>query len=149
MNNLISLKILNPEKVVYEDDVYEVILPTLDGEIGILRDHIPLVSIIKTGEIRIKKEKDINNTIALFTSGGTLEVRPALPKENKKTQVIILSSGSEFASDIDIQRAEDAYNRAKKAMEDKQNMSDVDFARLQTLVEKELNRVNIAKKWRR
>lgn len=148
MNNLISLKILSPEKVVYEDDVYEVIIPTENGEIGVLKDHIPLVSLIKTGEIRIKKERDTNNTVVLSISGGILEVRPALAKENKNTQVIILSSSSEFASEIDIARAEEAYERAKRAMEEKENISDVDFAKFQAIMEKELNRVKIAKKWK-
>lgn len=149
MQNLISLKILSPEKIVYEDDVYEVMVPTRSGEIGILPNHSPLVSIIKTGEILIKKIAGTSDIISLSISGGTLEVRPSKKSEGKKSEVIILSSGSELASEIDIARAENAYERAKRAMEEIENLSDVDFAKFQAIMERELNRVKIAKKWKR
>lgn len=149
MQNLISLKILSPEKIVYEDEVCEVVLPTQAGEIGVLPDHSPLVSIIKTGEVRIRKNPGASDVVSLSISGGTLEVRPSKKSEGKKSEVIILSSGSELASDIDIARAEEAYERAKRAMEDKENLSDVDFAKFQAIMERELNRVKIAKKWKR
>lgn len=148
MKHIISLKILTPEKIVYEDDVLEVVLPTVSGEIGIMPDHAPLVSIIKTGEVRITKERG-GDVVPLSISGGILEVRPSSKQKDQNSEVIILASKSEFASDIDINRAEEAYERAKRAMEEKENLSDVDFARLQAVLDKELNRVTVAKKWKR
>lgn len=148
MKNIISLKILTPEKIIYQDDVFEITLPTEAGEIGILPDHSPLVSIIKTGEIRIKKEQG-GQVVPLSVASGILEVRPSSKDKDKNSEVIILASNSEFASDIDIQRAEEAFNRAKKAMEEKENMSDIDFSKLQAVIDKELNRFNVAKKWKR
>ncbi len=148
MKNLISLKILTPEKFIYQDDVLEVSLPTESGEVSILPDHAPLVSIIKTGEIRIRKEEN-SDVVPLSIASGILEVRPSFKIDNKKTEIIILASTSEFASDIDIERSQQAYNRAQKAMEEKENLSDIDFAKLQAVIDKELNRINVSKKWRR
>lgn len=148
MKHVISLKILTPEKVVYQDDVFEVVIPTESGEVGILPDHAPLVSIIKTGEIRIKKEQG-GDIVPLSIASGILEVRPSSKEKDKNSEVIILASKSEVASDIDIKRSEEAYNRAKKAMEESENLSDIDFAKLQALIDRELNRINVAKKWRR
>lgn len=148
MKNIISLKILTPEQIIYSDEVSEVVLPTESGEIGVLPGHAPLVSIIKTGEIRIKK-KDNPDTIPLSISSGILEVRPINREKDQNSEVVVLAASSEFASEIDIERAEKAYERAKRAMEEKENISDVDFAKLQAVIDRELNRVNIAKKWRR
>lgn len=148
MKNLISLKILTPEKFIYQDDVLEVSLPTESGEVSILPDHAPLVSIIKTGEIRIRKEEN-SDVVPLSIASGILEVRPSSKIDNKKTEIIILASNSEFASDIDIERSQQAYDRAQKAMEEKENLSDIDFAKLQAVIDKELNRINVSKKWRR
>ena len=148
MKNLISLKILTPEKFIYQDDVLEVSLPTESGEVSILPDHAPLVSIIKTGEIRIRKEEN-SDVVPLSIASGVLEVRPSSKIDNKKTEIIILASNSEFASDIDIERSQQAYDRAQKAMEEKENLSDIDFAKLQAVIDKELNRINVSKKWRR
>ncbi|MDD3662639.1 MAG: ATP synthase F1 subunit epsilon [Candidatus Pacebacteria bacterium] len=147
MTNLISLKILTPEKVVYQDDVKKIVVPTESGEIGILPDHSPLVSIVKTGELKIEKES--NNIIPFSISSGIIEVRPSSNSNKKNSEVVILASRSELATEIDIERAEEAYNRAKKAMEETDNISDVDFAKFQAILDKELNRVKIAKKYRK
>jgi F-type H+-transporting ATPase subunit epsilon len=147
MSKLMSLKILTAEKVVYEDTVQKIVLPTESGEIGILPDHTPLVSIIKTGEIKIEKES--KNVIPLSIFSGILEVRPSSTNPKKDTEVIILASRSELATEIDIKRAEEAYERAQKAMEEADNLSDLDFAKFQALIDKELNRIKIAKKYRR
>jgi len=144
---IISLKILTPEKIIYEDDISEIVIPTESGEIGILPNHSPLVSVIKSGEIKIYKEQ--GEMISLSISTGTLEVRPSNKEKGINSEVIILASRSEMASGIDVKRAEKAYQRAQKAMEEIENISDVDFARFQAMMDKELNRVKIGKKYRR
>ena len=148
MTNLISLKILTPERTIYEDDVLEISATTESGEIGILNEHAPLVSIIKAGEIKILKDKN-SPFIHLSVDTGIIEVRPSSKSKGQKTEVIILASRSEVASEIDIKRAEDAYDRAKKAMEDAENISDVDFAKFQSMMEKEFNRIKVAKKYKK
>ncbi len=147
MSKPISLKILTPEKIIYQDEVLKVNIPTESGEIGILPDHAPLVSIIKPGEIRIEKKS--NEIVSLSVDTGILEVRPSSHQNNINSEIIILASTSELASDIDIKRAEEAYERAKKAMEESDNLSDVDFARFQAMIDKELNRIKIGKKYKK
>lgn len=148
MSKIIKLKILTPEKIVYQDEVLEITLPTESGEITILSQHAPLVSIVKTGEIRIKKQ-DNNEVIPFAISTGVVEIRSSDESEKMDTEVIILASRTESSSDIDIDRAQEAYKRAEKAMQEAENLLDVDYAKLQAVLEKELNRINIAKKWRK
>jgi len=143
----ISLKILTAEKIVYQDEVLKVVLPTKAGEIGILPDHAPLVSIISPGEIKLTKKE--NEFISLSIDGGILEVKASIKEDNLNSEVIILASSSELATEIDISRAEAAYNRAKKAMEEGDKLSSVDFARFEALINKELNRIKIGKKYKK
>lgn len=148
MSHFIDLKILTPEKIVYQDEVIEITLPTEAGEITILPDHAPLVTIAKTGEIRFKKA-NTEDIIALSLSSGVVEIRPSSVQTGKNSEVVILADNSELASEIDLSRAEAAYERAKKAMEEDSNMLDQDFAKFQALIDRELNRVRIAKKWQK
>jgi F-type H+-transporting ATPase subunit epsilon len=148
MKNLISLKILTPEKIVYQDLVRKIVIPTEDGEIGILPDHSPLVSIIKSGEIRISKENE-STIIPLTINAGIVIVRPSSNVKKIQSEVILLASRSEFASEIDIERAEEAYKRAKQAMEEPDKLSNIDFAKFQALIDKELNRIKVGKKYRK
>jgi F-type H+-transporting ATPase subunit epsilon len=90
MKNLISLKILTPEKIVYEDMVSKIDVPTEDGEIGILPNHAPLVSIIKSGEIRISKENQ-NEIIPLSINSGIIVVKPSSIAQKIDTEIIISS----------------------------------------------------------
>ena len=135
----IQLKIITPEDIVYDSgDIDEISIPTEAGEITVLPNHSPLVSIIKTGEIRLKKSGE---RLGLAISKGILEVRP-------DSQIVILADRSEHAHDIDVDRAEDAYGRARDLMMKKEEKTDIDFARFEVLMEKELNRVKVAKRWR-
>jgi F-type H+-transporting ATPase subunit epsilon len=147
MTKTFSFKILTAEKTIYQDQVSKVVVPTEAGEIGILPDHAPIVSIISAGEIKISKDHE--KIIPLSVDTGILEVRPSSKEKNEKTEVIVLASRSELANEIDIQRAEEAYKRAQKAMEEAENLSDVDFARFQAMIDKELNRIKIARKYRK
>lgn len=78
--NKINLEIVTLDGVVYKEEVISVTLPTESGVVGIFANHTPLVSIIKEGEVVIKKE---NGTARFKTSEGVLEVRP-------KSEVILV-----------------------------------------------------------
>lgn len=132
----INLMIVTPERVVYQNEVDEITASTESGVIGILPEHAPLVSIVKTGEFSVKKDGEI---LPLAVAGGILEVRSG-------SRVVVLADYSEFAREIDLKRAEEAYARARELMEKKAEIEDVDFARFQSMIEKELNRVKIASK---
>lgn len=138
MNGL-EVKIITPDRIVYDStDISSVTIPTMEGIITVLPGHIPLIAPIKTGEAHFIKGGQV---LSLAVSGGILEVRENVIK--------ILAERGELAHDIDVARAEDAYKRAQDAMKMDQNIADIDYAKFQALMEKELNRINVGKKWRR
>lgn len=102
------LDIVTPERLVYSQDVDVLTIPTVQGEISILAKHVPLVSIISPGEIKIKRDNEIEY---MAISGGFVQVIP--------NKVIILADTAERAEEIDMERAEQAKLRAQKLMEDK------------------------------
>lgn len=133
------LKIVTPDGVTYESEIEQVSVPTQKGEITILPKHIPLISVLKAGEIRIVKQGE---EIDLAVSTGVLEVRP-------NNEVYILADSAERAESIDLERAEASRKRAEELMAQKQSLEDVEFARLQAKMEKELARLRIGKKYRK
>ncbi len=136
----LKFKIATPEKVVYEkDSVVQVTIPTMNGEITILPNHIPLVSVLRAGELRIK---DNDGEHLLAVAGGFLEVRG-------NNEIVILADHADRAQDIDIARAEAARIRAEELMKQAKGVQDVDYARLQAVIEKEMNRIRIGKKFKK
>ncbi len=135
---MIKFKIVTPEKNIYENEIFQVTIPTTDGEITILPNHIPLVSVLKAGELRLK---DRNGEHTMAVSGGFLEVK-------EHNEVIILADHAERAADIDIQKTEEAKQRAEEQMKKLDNAQDVDYAKLQAVLDRELNKLRIAKKYR-
>ncbi|MFA5052046.1 MAG: F0F1 ATP synthase subunit epsilon [Patescibacteria group bacterium] len=137
MTDKIKFQITTPERVVYEDEVDEVVLPTLQGEIGILPHHIPLVSLLSVGEIRIKKGSE---TVYMAVSGGFLQVKP--------NQVTVLADTAEREDEIDEKRAEEARQRAHELL-NKKRADATDFAAVSAKLEKELARLKVARRRRR
>lgn len=136
----LEIKIITPEKVVYDSvDISSITIPTLEGEITILPDHIPLIVPLRTGEVTFMKD---NTFFGVAVSGGILEKR----EENK---LILLVERGELATDIDIDRAEEAYKRAAEIAKSESNEVEVEEARFEAMMEKELNRINVGKKWRK
>lgn len=137
--NSIQFHIVTPERKVYSNEVLEVIVPTVNGYLTILPNHIPLVSVVSVGELRVKLADGTMHPFAV--SSGILEVQPS-------SKVVILADRSELASEIDISRAEEAYKRAEEAMKVVHDAADVDYARFESLMNKELNRVKVARRWK-
>lgn len=137
--SLLEVKIITPEGVVYDSDgISSVTIPTTEGIITVLPGHIPLIAPIKTGEAHLIKD---GVTLGLAVSGGIMEVRDNVIK--------MLAERGELAHDIDVARAEDAYKRAEQAMKMEESIADIDYAKIQSALEKELNRINVGKKWRK
>ncbi|KKW42492.1 MAG: F0F1 ATP synthase subunit epsilon [Candidatus Magasanikbacteria bacterium GW2011_GWA2_56_11] len=135
----LQFKLVTPDGIVYDDAIDQVSIPTAAGEITVLPRHIPLVSIISAGELRLKKD---GAEIPLVVSGGVLEIRPG-------SQLYVLADTAERAEHIDMERAEAARARAEELMKQKEQMADVDFARLQAKMEKELARLRVGRKYRK
>jgi F-type H+-transporting ATPase subunit epsilon len=130
---------VDPPGSVADGEVEYVTVPTTTGVITIMPHHVPLVSIISAGELIIKTK---NEQIPFAVFSGVVDIRPG-------SIVNIIVDRSEKAHDIDITRAEEAVTRAKKILEDKVHESDIDFARFEALIEKELNRVRVGTKWKK
>ncbi len=114
-------------------------MPTTTGEITILPHHIPLVSVLQTGEMKIK-DKDGEQIIAV--AGGFVEVRG-------KNEVVVLASNAEMEREIDLDRAEQARLAAIEQMKAAKTSEDIDFAKLQAVVDREMNRLKVARKYRK
>ncbi|MFA5022323.1 MAG: ATP synthase F1 subunit epsilon [Patescibacteria group bacterium] len=131
----IKFKIVVPEKVVYEKEVDQVTIPTEMGQITVLPNHIPLVSVVRAGELMIKND---NQEEILAVASGFLEV--------KQNEILILTESAEQAEEIDEARALEAKNRAEKLMSELKNKEAVEYTALASKIEKELTRLRVAKK---
>jgi F-type H+-transporting ATPase subunit epsilon len=99
------LEIVTAERMVFSDDVSAVIAWGVEGQLGILPHHAPLMTMLQPGDILIRKDKEEEFFVI---SGGFLEVRP--------DKVIILADACERVDEIDIARAEEAKKRAQETM---------------------------------
>jgi len=133
----IKLDIVTAEKSIFSEDVDMVIAPGVQGQLGILPHHTPLMTMLEPGELVIKKGGE---EIYLAISGGFLEVRP--------DRVIVLADSAERAEEIDIARAEEARNRAQKRLEERYTPG-VDAARAEAALRRSLIRLRIAEKRRK
>ena len=133
----IKIKIVTPERTVYEDEVSQATLPTIDGEVTILPDHIPYITALKAGEIMLKKGEEI---IHLATSGGFIEFNNNI--------LTMLTDTVERAEEIDLKRAEEAKQRAEELQKQRITIDDMEYAKTAALVEKELARIKVARKHR-
>jgi F-type H+-transporting ATPase subunit epsilon len=138
-NKTIKFEIVTPDKAVLEREILQVSIPTTSGEITVLPDHIPLVSVISSGVIEVKLS---DNSLEIFAiSGGFLEV--------SQGKVVILADTAERAEELDEERIKAAQERAEKLKEEARNVDDVQFAAVAAKLEKELARLRAVSRWRR
>jgi F-type H+-transporting ATPase subunit epsilon len=102
----LQLEIVTPERLAYSDEVDAVTLPGSEGELGVLPHHAPLVSTLGLGELRIRKG-GTEESFAIV--GGFLQVLP--------TKVVVLAETADMASEIDLEKAQEARREAEKALE--------------------------------
>jgi F-type H+-transporting ATPase subunit epsilon len=129
----LTLDIITPIKVVFSEEVDEVTLPTVDGEITILPNHVNLLSKIAAGEMVIRRG---TKTDLLAITGGFLEIA--------NNHVNVLSDYAEHAQDIEIAKVEEAKQRAEKAMKEKQ--TEQDYAELQDEIRKSVLQLKVARR---
>lgn len=133
----IKFEIVTPEKTVFKKDINQITIPTKDGEITVLPNHIPLISVLVPGEIIIKKDGE---SFSIAVSGGFVEV--------SIDKVVILADTAERAEEIDEKRAEEAKKRAEKIKTEK-TVDSREFASLSAKIKKELARIKVARKRKR
>ncbi|MBI4180528.1 MAG: F0F1 ATP synthase subunit epsilon [Chloroflexi bacterium] len=127
----IKLEVVSAERIVYSDEVDVVIAPGIDGQLGILPHHAPLMTTLTMGELRAKKA---NEEFSLAISGGFLEVRP--------DRVIVLADAAERAEEIDLARAEAAKLRAEERIS--HPTPNLDLARAEASLRRALTRLKVA-----
>ena len=131
-----KLEIVTAERMVYSDEVSAVVAWGVEGQLGILPHHAPLMTMLQPGDLLIRKDKE-EEYFAI--SGGFLEVRP--------DKVIILADACERADEINIARAEEAKRRAQETM--KAAPLSVEAAAAEAALRRSLARLKVAEKRRR
>jgi F-type H+-transporting ATPase subunit epsilon len=133
----IKLDIVTAERIVYSEEVDAVIAPGVEGQLGILPHHAPLMTMLQAGELVTRKggEEEI-----IAISGGFLEVRP--------DRVIVLADQAERAEEIDMSRAEAAKQRAEERLRDRK-MTGLDETRAEAALRRAITRISVAEKVQR
>lgn len=130
------LDIVTAEREVFSDDVDEVVAPGVQGQLGILPHHAPLMTTLLPGELLVKKGGE---EFYLAISGGFIEVRP--------DRVIVLADAAERVEEIDVARAEEAKRRAEARLAEHE--PGVDTARAEAALRRSLIRLQVAERRRR
>ena len=131
----ILLEIVTPERLAYSDSVDAVVLPGIEGELGVLPHHAPLVSMLGVGELRIRK----GGTEESFAiAGGFLQVRP--------DKVVVMAETADLASEIDLEKAQEARREAEKALEGATTTDAVDLAAARAQLQGALLRIRVAER---
>jgi F-type H+-transporting ATPase subunit epsilon len=131
----LKLDIVTAERVVYSADVDIIIAPGVEGQLGILPHHAPLMTILQAGELVVRKggQEDI-----MAISGGFLEVRP--------DRVIVLADSAERAEEIDASRAEAARKRAEERLKEGRAAALDETAMAEAALRRALVRLSVVEK---
>ena len=139
----IKLKVITPERLILEEIVDQVSLPTTEGEITVLPDHIPLIANLASGDIVAVSG---NESIPMAVAGGFVEIKK---EEDGMTTVAILADFAEHVMDLSDEAVEKARERAVELKKKINNKETVDFEYFSAELEKSLVRVKVADKWRK
>ncbi|MFZ5943916.1 MAG: F0F1 ATP synthase subunit epsilon [Bacillota bacterium] len=125
----LKLEIVTPERRVLSEDITSLIVPAIEGYMGVLPNHAPMISGLEPGVIKYKIAGEYKR---LAVSGGFLEV-----SENKAS---ILANTAELPEEIDSQRAQAAKERAEKRLK---NRKDIDAIRAEQALKRALARLRV------
>lgn len=133
----LTVELVTPTRAFIREEVDVVSVPTPQGEISILSQHVPLVTAIAHGELRFRRGAD---TQVFAVSGGVLAVRDG-------SQVVILADAAERAEEISEAAADEAYRRAAQ-LRARVAADEQAFASATAALERELARLRVARKFR-
>ena len=126
-----KLEIVTPEKVAYSEPISVLEAPAIDGLIGILPRHAPLVTALEIGVLQVQKD---NDKFMISISEGFMEVKPE--------QINVVVRTAELPKEIDVERAKKAKARAEKRLESKDKK--IDAARARAALERAIARLKVA-----
>lgn len=102
----IKFKIVTPEKIAYDGEGDSISIPTNEGEITVLPNHIPIISILDAGEVVVRNG---GNEESLAVTGGFIEIG--------ENEIVLLADASDRAEDLSEEKIEEAIKQAKETME--------------------------------
>ncbi|NEO54132.1 MAG: F0F1 ATP synthase subunit epsilon [Okeania sp. SIO3B5] len=106
----LTVRVISPDKTVWDSEAQEVILPSTTGQLGILSGHAPMLTALDAGVMRVRPQKD---WVAIALMGGFAQV--------EADEVTILVNGAEKGDTIDKEAARIAYNEAESSLEKAEN----------------------------
>ena len=133
----LTLEIVTPEARVYSDTIDTVVIPTVDGEIGIFPGHIPLLTQVEHGELRVTKGSTV---LFLAVGGGFAQI--------SGDKISVLAEHAITEEKIDEKAAEQAMQRAELAMKEAKDMDPNEFEYLQTIVRFSVTQLSIKRRRR-
>ncbi|NLU41856.1 MAG: F0F1 ATP synthase subunit epsilon [Firmicutes bacterium] len=131
-NKTLRLDIVTPDRIEFSDEVNMVVAPGIEGDLGILPGHIPLVTRLQTGVLRIYKGSE---KLVMAISEGFMEVT--------KDKVVVLAEAAELPEEVDVERALAAQRRAKERLA--AHSHDVDIVRAQAALRRAMTRLQVAR----
>ncbi|MSR84908.1 ATP synthase F1 subunit epsilon [Candidatus Uhrbacteria bacterium] len=133
----LHVKLITPDRVLFDQEAISISLPTVDGEITVLPHHAPLTALLIPGIIRLHRSVEDQEEIAV--SGGFIHVEMA-------SQVMVLADTAERGQELDLSIIEQAKQRAQEVMKQTVNKDDVAFANAAAGLQRELARYRVANK---
>lgn len=134
----IRCEIVSQDRMVFEGDADMVIAPSVEGEIGILPDHAPLIATLEMGVIKVRRGEEEE----VFTvTGGFIEVQPDI--------VTVMAEASEHVDEIDVERAERARQRAKQTLEKEPPQDTETYLKVQAALRRSRLRLEVVERYRR
>ncbi|MDY6851587.1 MAG: F0F1 ATP synthase subunit epsilon [Thermodesulfobacteriota bacterium] len=134
MAEQIRLEVVTPDKMLLSEDVDIVVANGVEGEFGVLNNHIPFLTTLQEGELRYRVGSNLNY---MAVSGGFAEVLP--------DRVSILAESAEMAREIDIDRARKARERAEQRLA-QAKADDIEYIRAEAALKRALVRLKVADK---
>ena len=129
----ITLEIVTAERLVFSEDVDVVVAPGIQGELAVLPHHAPLLTVLKSGELRFRQEGREGN---LAIAGGFLEVLGE--------KVMVLADAAEHADEINEERAQEAMDRAQERLANRDD--DIDLERVLQSLQRAQVRLRVARR---
>lgn len=119
MEKSFGLNILTPEREFFRGEVESLIISSSDGEIGIMAGHLPMVTPITVGEVKIKRDGEWKSA---FNSEGFIEVT--------NNGVVLFVQACEWPENIDVMRAEESLRRAREHLRQKQSINEYNASKI-------------------
>lgn len=132
MTKKLTVEVVTPDGLIVKDEFDMVVVHSLNGELGILPGHAPLIAPLIISSARLKTN---NESMRVAIGGGFIEV--------DQDHVTLLAQSAETPAKIDVQRAQKAKERAQRRVQQKRDQ--VDFRRAELALKRAINRLNVVR----